>query len=132
MENKYMESSADNTVMNNENLGYRITMFSDNGDMFKLWIPDTAEGSYSFTSEYEYRYFRVEAKDGKWFICCKSPACFKNISADMYREVPVKDELLVKAECEELNCFIFAEKLSRKHTQRHKAAEYIPFTGRKL
>ncbi len=112
-------SNTKNTSNNEANFeinaGYRVTLFSNEDNMISILIPAVPEGFYRFSNDAEYRCFWVEAKDGKWYVCCNTPAYFKNSGSGMYGEIQIKDGLIVEAERDDIRYYIFSEMLNPEH-----------------
>ena len=94
-------SSAPTRSVNDEETSMQITLLSDTGNITSITLPFVSEGKYRFEncSRQDIRnLIYIEAKGGKWHVCCNAPISFISSDGSSVCDIPLCDRLLIPVE----------------------------------
>lgn len=100
-----------------ETFGFQLALFSDDGKLTTLQLPQEPDGFYRFGEADAYRFISVEAQDGRWIAICSRPAYFKDVPLDQYQRVPLQDGQLLQIEHQDRFYMLYCQQLSKEATQ---------------
>lgn len=90
---------------------YHLVLLSENDALRDLWLPAVPEGFLRFSDKPEHRFLSISAQDGYWTAVCRKPAFFQNVPIENSYDIRIEDGLLLKAEFEDRQYTLFAEKV---------------------
>lgn len=93
---------------------FHLSLFSDNGEMYELWLPEIVEGFFRFSEESYLQFLSVYAKDGQWNAACRRPAFFSSVPMEECNTIILAENRLVEIEYQERMYSLYIEKVSEE------------------
>ena len=109
-------SSAPTRSVNDEETSMQITLLSDTGNITSITLPFVSEGKYRFEncSRQDIRnLIYIEAKGGKWHVCCNAPISFISSDGSSVCDIPLCDRLLIPVENVGGDCVLYVENIGK-------------------
>lgn len=96
-------------------IGIQIVLMSETGKMRSLWLPEPPVGKYRFEETDDDKISEsiyIEAKNGKWYACCNSPAYFRNQVGEICFGIEIIDNCIFSVESISNKCVVYAESVN--------------------
>ena len=108
-ERNVQENTVDSIEKATGAYSFHLSLFSEEDEMYDLWLPRIPEGFFRITDKTEHRFLSIVAQNGRWNAVCRKPAFFRDVPIERSYYLPLEDGQFLTIDFEDRMYALYVE-----------------------